>query len=94
MASPVEERQTGPRLSVCIPAARASTLEHAIRSVLRQDFQDWELFVVGQGANDGPLREMTTRVADGDTSGPVYGHSGDAGNARRPCDRRDAGKSV
>lgn len=53
------------RVTVCIPTVRSATLEHAIRSVRAQDFSDWELLVVGQGA-DSSLRTATERAADGD----------------------------
>lgn len=85
----LEEGRTGPRLSVCIPAARASTLEHAIRSVLRQDFQDWELLVVGQGENDGALRDMTSTTANGDAR-VRYVHL----DKRGTCAARNAGSAA
>src|ERR1700738_1585906 len=53
------------RTSVCIPTVRATTLEYAVRSVLRQTFEDWELVVVGQGA-EAPPRGATERAAAGD----------------------------
>jgi glycosyltransferase involved in cell wall biosynthesis len=53
------------RISVCIPTVRSTTLEYAVRSVLRQTLKDWELVVVGQG-DAAPLRSATERAAGGD----------------------------
>jgi glycosyltransferase involved in cell wall biosynthesis len=55
----------GTRISVCIPTVRKDTLGHAVRSIQRQTFQDWDLVVVGQG-DEGQLRDATVRAADGD----------------------------
>ena len=54
------------RISVCIPTVRPTTLEQAVRSILEQTFQDWELVVVGQGDED-QLRAATGRGAKGDS---------------------------
>jgi glycosyltransferase involved in cell wall biosynthesis len=53
------------KFSVCIPTIRPGTLGAAIRSIIGQDFQDWELVVVGQG-NEAVLREITERAAGSD----------------------------
>ncbi len=53
------------RFSVCIPTVRPTTLAHAVESVRRQSFTDWELLVIGQGER-GPLREATELAAKGD----------------------------
>jgi glycosyltransferase involved in cell wall biosynthesis len=53
------------RISVCIPTVRTNTVKYAVRSVLRQTFQDWELVVIGQG-NEADLSGATARAASGD----------------------------
>ena len=54
-----------PRISVCIPSVRPTTLRAAIASIRRQTWTDWELFVVGQG-EDESVREAAAAVADDD----------------------------
>ena len=54
------------RISVCIPTVRPTTLAQAVRSILEQTFQDWELVVVGQG-DEAALRAATERGAKGDS---------------------------
>ena len=54
------------RISVCIPTVRPTTLAQAVRSILEQTFQDWELVVVGQG-DEVALRAATERGAKGDS---------------------------
>jgi glycosyltransferase involved in cell wall biosynthesis len=53
------------RFSVCVPTIRPTVLHHAIDSVLRQTFADWELVVVGQG-DERALREATLAAGKGD----------------------------
>jgi glycosyltransferase involved in cell wall biosynthesis len=55
-----------PRISVCIPTVRATTLGEAIASVRLQSFGDWDLLVVGQG-DEVTLRAATLRAACDDT---------------------------
>src|SRR6202022_4105065 len=47
--------------SVCIPASRQSTVAAAIRSIQAQTVTDWELLVVGQGA-DREVRDVVEAV--------------------------------
>ena len=54
------------RISVCIPTVRPTTLAQAVRSILEQTFQDWELVVIGQG-DEAQLRAATERGAKGDS---------------------------
>jgi glycosyltransferase involved in cell wall biosynthesis len=53
------------RFSVCIPTVRPTRIEHAIRSILRQTFTDWELVVVGQG-DEADMRAVVEATAAGD----------------------------
>ena len=41
------------RFTVCMPASRVGTVQHAIASICRQTWTDWELFVIGQGPESG-----------------------------------------
>jgi glycosyltransferase involved in cell wall biosynthesis len=52
-------------ISVCIPTIRPTTLGYAVRSVLNQDFAEWDLVVVGQG-DEALLRGATEEAANGD----------------------------
>jgi glycosyltransferase involved in cell wall biosynthesis len=47
-------------ISVCIPSVRYDTVAAAVRGVLAQTYGDWELVVVGQGADT----RVGDRVAD------------------------------
>lgn len=51
--------------SIVIPAIRPDTIDTAIRSIRRQTFTDWQLIVVGQGANES-IGIVTETVAEGD----------------------------
>lgn len=53
------------RFAVCIPTIRPDTLGHAVASIRRQTFTDWELMVVGQG-DEPALREAVRAAAAGD----------------------------
>jgi glycosyltransferase involved in cell wall biosynthesis len=75
------------RFSVCIPSVRTTTLEHAVRSVTRQVFEDWELVVIGQG-DELALRAATERAATGDDR-VRYVHS----SIRGACAARNVGIS-
>lgn len=55
-----------PSFTVCIPSVRAGTVEHAIESVRRQTFADWELIVVVQG-DDPALRKAIEGTATEDS---------------------------
>ncbi len=52
-------------ISVCIPTVRPTTLGAAIASIRRQTYTDWELIVVGQGA-DKTLESVTRTEAEND----------------------------
>lgn len=51
-----------PKFSVIIPSSRTGTISSAIVSIQRQTLTDWELIVVGQGA-DGDLRSLIESIA-------------------------------
>jgi GT2 family glycosyltransferase len=53
------------RFTVCIPATRPALLRRAVQSVLGQDWQDWDLVVVGQGDHRA-LQAALDTVAPGD----------------------------
>lgn len=36
-------------ISVCVPSVRATTVRYTIETILRQDYEEWELLVVVQG---------------------------------------------
>jgi len=43
-----------PRVSILLPAFNAaSTLERAVKSILQQTFEDWELLLIDDGSTDG-----------------------------------------
>lgn len=54
------------RLSVCLPATRAATVVHAIRSIQRQSQREWELIVVGLRSNV-TLRHTVERFCETDS---------------------------
>ncbi len=64
-------------ISVCIPTVRPTTLGAAIASIRRQTFTDWELIVVGQGADE--TLESVTRVAAENDSRVRYIHIAQSG---------------
>src|ERR1039458_2914076 len=70
-------------ISVCIPATRKHSLPSTIRSVLRQEWPDWELLVLGQGDS---LREAQLRAAVAEAAGTdsrvTYVHLPRAGVSR------------
>jgi glycosyltransferase involved in cell wall biosynthesis len=53
------------RFSICIPSIRSTTLGQSITSILKQDFEDWELVVVGQG-DEATQRAVVEEAAQGD----------------------------
>lgn len=53
------------KLSVCIAATRSTTLKAAIESIRRQTWTDWELIVIGQGA-DATLQALGETIAQQD----------------------------
>lgn len=53
------------RIAVCIGSVRPTTLPAAIDAIRRQTWQDWELVVIGQGA-DPALGELGRRYATSD----------------------------
>ena len=55
-----------PKFTVCIAAFRVGTIEHAITSICRQTWTNWELFVVGQGQGN-ELRRLVERYSAQDT---------------------------
>ena len=54
------------KISVCIPATRAASLDRAIHSLLAQTWGEWEVVVLGQG--DGAA-EAAMRAAMSKGSG-------------------------
>jgi glycosyltransferase involved in cell wall biosynthesis len=50
------------KFSVCIAATRATTLRAAVESIWRQTWADWELVIVGQGA-DAQLSALGMELA-------------------------------
>ena len=50
-----------PRISVCIPTVRPTTLTAAVASIRRQTWTDWELIIVGQG-EDAAFRDVLEPV--------------------------------
>ena len=59
--------QASPAVSVIVPVYnRAHSVERALRSVLEQDFSDWECLVVDDGSDDGAdLRKVVAGLGDG-----------------------------
>lgn len=45
------------KFTVCVPTVRPRTLMSAVRSIIAQTWEDWELLVIGQG-NDPALAEV------------------------------------
>lgn len=57
---------SNPKISIVMPMYRVEQyIEKAITSVLKQDFQDWELLVVNDGSPDNS-REIAYSIASGD----------------------------
>ena len=57
---------SNPKISIIMPMYRVERyIEKAIKSVLDQDFMDWELLIVNDGSPDGS-REIASVVAAGD----------------------------
>ena len=57
---------SNPKISIVMPMYRVEQyIEKAITSVLKQDFQDWELLVVNDGSPD-KSREIASSIASGD----------------------------
>lgn len=54
------------KFSVCIAATRATTLGAAIESIRRQTWSDWELIILGQGA-DASLKSLGEAAAQTDS---------------------------
>lgn len=72
-------------VTVCIPAIRPETTEDAVRSIMSQTYQDWDLLVVGQGSDDG-VRSVAARHSSSD---PRVGYVHLAG--RGTCKARNEG---
>ena len=51
------------KVTVCIPTVRPTSLSAAVAAVRRQDWPDWELVVVGQGAAERELRRAVASAA-------------------------------
>ena len=57
---------SNPKISIVMPMYRVEQyIEKAITSVLKQNFQDWELLVVNDGSPD-KSREIASSIASGD----------------------------
>lgn len=54
------------KITVCIPSIRPGTIAAAIASVRCQEYDNWELIVVGQGS-DRTLARVVAAAADGDS---------------------------
>jgi GT2 family glycosyltransferase len=67
-------------ISVCIAAWRSTTLRAAIVSIQQQTWTDWELLIVGQGA-DTSIRTLVDELSRHD-SRITYVHSDDVGTSR------------
>jgi glycosyltransferase involved in cell wall biosynthesis len=56
------------KLTVCIPTVRPTTLGYAVQSIIAQTWPDWELLIVGQGADPElesacqSLRQLDRRI--------------------------------
>ena len=57
------------KISVCIPATRAASLDRAIQSVTAQTWGEWEVVVLGQGdgAAEAAMRAAISLVAAGES---------------------------
>lgn len=53
-------------VSVCVPTVRPGTLIHTVRAILAQDYAQFELIVVGQGADEG-LAALGREIATSDS---------------------------
>lgn len=54
------------KITVCVPTVRPDSLGHTVTAIRRQTWQDWQLVVVGQGADEAALRDATMQAAGGD----------------------------
>ena len=52
-------------ISVCVPATRPDTIGATVRAIRRQTWTDWELLVLGQGAEE-PMHAAVVEAAAGD----------------------------
>ena len=56
------------KVTVCIPTVRPTTLGYAVHSIIAQTWPDWELLIVGQGADPElervcqSLRQLDSRI--------------------------------
>lgn len=53
------------KVSVCVPTIRFDTVADTIASIRNQRYPNWELLVIGQGAEDG-IRPVVEHAAGGD----------------------------
>ena len=56
---------TALQISVCVPATRPETVGATVRAIRRQTWRDWELIVLGQGAQT-PMHDAVEEAAAGD----------------------------
>ena len=84
---------SAPHISVIMPVYNAErTLAEAVDSILKQDYEDWELVAVDDGSTDGSLevlqgyaaRDGRIRILPGD-------HAGIVPTLRRGCDAARGG---
>ena len=66
--------------SVCVPATRASTVGHTVRSILGQTAADWELVVVCQG--DADVVQAATMAASGGDQRVRWIHIDERGSSK------------
>jgi glycosyltransferase involved in cell wall biosynthesis len=63
--TPDRQPTTYPLVSIVMPAwNRASLIAGAVESVLRQDYQNWELIIVDDGSDDGTLDVVSALTHD------------------------------
>ncbi|MGH7877839.1 MAG: glycosyltransferase family 2 protein [Candidatus Dormibacteraceae bacterium] len=53
-------------ITVCVGATKPSSLPNLVRAIRRQQWQEWELVILGQGPRESELRGAVSRAADGD----------------------------